>query len=381
MKRTALVWCVLALSVVAAANRDERIAITSPGSDTIVSGATQLAAAVSPEGGVQSVSFFVNGRLVCTAEQPPFGCPWDPGAVVRSHHVRVVAAFASGRRLVANVRTKDLGYAERTRVEAVLVPVIVTSRGRFVRGLKKQDFEVFENGVPQPVTAFANEDTPLNLVFAIDISGSMEGSLDEVKPAVRQLLTKLRPTDAVTLLGFNDTPFVVAERERDPATRESAVDLLASWGGTALYDATVRALDMVSGQWGRKGVILFSDGDDRHSLTRRETAMARVQASDAMLYTIGFGSGATVPTLRTSLEGYAGSTGGRAFFPRASRELDPIFTDIVSELSNQYVLAYVPADTKRDGAWREIKVRVRSGKYDVRARQGYRAEGTRRAGR
>lgn len=381
MKLTALVLCALALSAAPAANRDERIAITSPGPDTIVSGATQLAAAVSPEGGVRSVSFFVNGRLVCTAERPPFGCAWDPGAIVRSHHVRVVAAFASGRRLVANVRTKDLGYAERTRVEAVLVPVIVTSRGRFVRGLKKHDFEVFENGAPQPVTAFANEDTPLNLVFAIDISGSMEGSLGEVKPAVRQLLAKLRPTDAVTLLGFNDTPFVVAERERDPATRENAVELLASWGGTALYDATVRALDMVSGQWGRKGVILFSDGDDRHSLTRREAAMARVQASDAMLYTIGFGSGATVPTLRSSLEGYAGSTGGRAFFPGEPRELDSIFTDIVSELSNQYVLAYVPTDTRRDGAWREIKVRVRSGKYDVRARLGYRAEGTRRAGR
>jgi Ca-activated chloride channel homolog len=381
MKLTALLGSVLLLSATGAANREEAIAITSPGPDTIVSGAARLAAIVSPEGSVRSVSFYVNGRLVCTAEHPPFGCAWDPGAVVRSHHVRVVAAFASGRRLVANVRTKDLGYTERTRVEAVLVPVIVTSRGRFVRGLKKQDFEVFENGVAQSVSAFANEDTPLNLVFAIDISGSMDGALGDVKPAVRQLLAKLRPTDAVTLLGFNDTPFIVAERERDPATRENAVELLTSWGGTALYDATVRALDMVSREWGRKGVILFSDGDDRHSLTRRETATARVQASDAMLYTIGFGAGATVPTLRSSLENYAGSTGGRAFFPRESSQLDSVFTDIVSELSNQYVLAYVPTDTRRDGTWREIKVRVRSGKYDVRARLGYRAEGTRRAGR
>jgi VWFA-related protein len=381
MRLAAPFIAVVALGAGPAATRDETIAITSPNPETIVSGATRLAAAVTPESGVRSVSFYVNGRLVCTAERPPFGCAWDPGAVVRSHHVRVVAAFASGRRLVANVRTKDLGYAERTRVEAVLVPVIVTSRGRFVRGLKPQDFEILENGVPQSITAFADEDTPLNLVFAIDISGSMEGSLDEVKPAVRQLLAKLRPTDAVTLLGFNDTPFIVAERERDPATRENAVELLASWGGTALYDATVRALDLVSRDWGRKGVIIFSDGDDRHSLTRREAATARVQGSDAMLYTIGFGSGATVPTLKASLEGYAGSTGGRAFFPRQSRELDSIFTDIVSELSHQYVLAYVPKDAARDGAWRAIKVRVRSGKYDVRARQGYRAEGTRRAGR
>ena len=86
--------------------------------------------------------------------------------------------------------------------------------------------------------------------------------------------------------------------------------------------------------------MIFSDGDDRNSLTRRETAMARVQASDAMLYTIGFGAGATVPQLRSSLETYARSTGGRAFFPRQTRELDGIFDEIVAELANQYVLSY-----------------------------------------
>ena len=73
---------------------------------------------------------------------------------------------------------------------------------------------------------------------------------------------------------------------------------------------------MVSREWGRKGVVIFSDGDDRHSLTPREIAMARVQASDAMLYTVGFGGGATVPALRGSLETYARSTGGRPFFPK-----------------------------------------------------------------
>jgi len=358
--------------------------ITSPTPDSIVSGVIRLEAAVTPEQqlpAVQSVTFFVNGRLVCTVERPPFGCSFNPGDVVRGHHVRVVATLTDGRRLIDNVRTKDLGYVEKVRTEAVLVPVIVRHNGEFVRGLRQQDFELFEDGVAQPISSFVNENAPLDLVLAVDISGSMESALPDVKAAVRQLLSKLRPGDAATLVGFNDTFFVAAEREKDRKTREEAVDLLTSWGGTALYDATVRALDMVSREWGRKGVVIFSDGDDRHSLTPRETAMARVQASDAMLYTVGFGGGATVPALRTSLESYARSTGGRAFFPRTVKELDGVFDEVVTELANQYVLSYSSTNLKTDSAWRNIKVLVRKGKYDVRARRGYPANGPQRGGR
>ena len=247
---------------------------------------------------MQTVSIFVNGRLQCTRERPPFGCVWDAGPVLRGHHVRVVALLKSGERLVANVRTKDLGYAERVRAEAVLVPVIVTRGGKFVRGLKQRDFQVFEDGVAQPLASFVSEDAPLDLVLGVDISGSMEHALADVKLAVKQLLSKLRPGDAATIVGFNDTTFVVAERESDVRVREDAVDLLAPWGGTALYDATVRTLDLVSKEWGRKGVVIFSDGDDRHSLVSRDAALARVHASDAMLYTIGFGGGAVVPRLQ-----------------------------------------------------------------------------------
>ncbi len=368
---------------IAAGGQPPLLRIISPASDAIVSGPTRLEVLIAPEQvlpTVQSVRFFVNGRLVCTAERPPFGCTWDPGEVVRSHHVRVVATLTDGHRLIDNVRTKDLGYTEKVRTDAVLVPVIVTQHGQFVRGLKQQDFEVFEDSVRQPIASMVSEDAPLELVLAIDISGSMEHSLADVKLAVKQLLSKLRPGDAATLLGFNDTTFVLAEREQDQRAREDAVELLSSWGGTALYDATVRVLDLVSREWGRKGVVIFSDGDDRNSLTRRETAMARVQASDAMLYTIGFGGGATVPGLRSSLESYARSTGGRPFFPRNAKDLDGVFDDIVTELANQYVLSYSPTNLKQDNSWRNIKVQVRKGKYNIRARRGYRAI-SQRAGR
>ena len=372
------------VSVASGASQTSALRIISPSADTIVSGSTRIAIAIEPSSeaaAVQKVTFFADGRVACTVERPPFTCLWEAGDVVRGHHFRVVASLPDGRRLVDNVRTKDVGYVERVNAEAVLVPMVVTQGGQFVRGLKQADFEVFEDGIRQPIDSLVSEDAPLDLVLAIDISGSMEHALVEVKPAVKQLLSKLRPGDAATLVGFNDTTFVVSERERDWRAREQAVELLTSWGGTALFDATVRTLDLVSRETGRKGIVIFSDGDDRNSLTRRDVAMARVQASDAMLYTVGFGAGATVPQLRTSLETYAKSTGGRPFFPKQTRELDGIFDEIVSELSNQYVLSYSPTNQKHDGKWRQIKVRVRKGNYDVRARQGYRANGPQRAGR
>ena len=367
----ALVW----IASIASGAQTPALRIVLPLADAVVSGTTRLEATIAPPADVQLVSFYVNGRLVCTAERAPFACTWDAGGIVRGHHIRVVAALADGRRLVDNRRTKDLGYTERVRADAVLVPVIVSHRGEFVRGLKKQDFQIFEDGVAQPVASLVSEDAPLDLVLAVDISGSMEHALGEVKASVKQLLSKLRPGDAATLVGFNDTIFVVAEREKDRKAREDAVELLTSWGGTALYDATVRTLDLVSREWGRKGVVIFSDGDDRHSLTPREAAMARVQTSDAMLYTVGFGAGATAPALRNSLENYARSTGGRPFFPRQVKDLDGAFDVIVAELANQYVLSYSSTNLRQDGKWRNIKVQVRKGKYDIRARRGYRAHG------
>jgi Ca-activated chloride channel homolog len=385
--KPACITCLGALALLSAAplaRQGSALRITAPAADMIVSGTTRIEVAIDPPAeaaNVRTINFSVNGRIACTVERPPFTCAFEPGDVVRGYHIRVVATLKDGRRLVDNLRTKEIGYAERIRASAVLVPLIVTDGGIFVRGLKQQDFELFEDGVKQPIASLVSDNVPLDLVLAIDVSGSMERALVDVKPAVKQLLSRLRVGDAATVVGFNDTMFVAAEREKDRLTRENAVDLLTSWGGTALYDATVRTLEMVSRETGRKGIVIFSDGDDRNSLTRRETAMERVQASDAMLYTIGFGGGATIPQLRASLESYARSTGGKPFFPKDTSELDAVFTEIVSELANQYVLSYSPLNSKQDGKWRNIKVRVRKGNYDIRARQGYLAGNPQQAGR
>ncbi len=232
--------CALTISV--SGRQSATLRIISPDHETVVSGPTRFAVSIEPASAistVRTVTFTVNGRLACTVEKPPFACSWDPGDVVRAYQVRVVAALADGSTLKNSVWTKDLGFTEHARTEAVVVPVIVTHGGQFVRGLKQKDFEVVEDGVKQSIATLVDENSPLDLVLAIDVSGSMEHALPDVKVAVKQLLSRLRTGDAATIIGFNDTMFLAAEREKNQAERERAVDLLESWGGTSLYDATV----------------------------------------------------------------------------------------------------------------------------------------------
>src|SRR3954466_12498575 len=253
---------VMAACAVRLAAQAPSLEIVSPKADTVVLGTTRLEAVLAGGSAAgEKIAFFVDGKTVCAPVAPPYVCTFDAGPTAREHHVRVVAYLGDGGRVAANVRTKDIGYTERVAVDAVQVPVVVTSGNRFVRGLKLADFTVSEDDVPQKAESLAAEDMPLDLVVAIDISGSMTDAIDGVKRAVKQLLGKLRPGDAATLIGFNETTFTVAERETDQRAREEAVDLLSPWGGTALYDASIKALDLVQRRAGRKGVVIFSDGD------------------------------------------------------------------------------------------------------------------------
>jgi Ca-activated chloride channel family protein len=348
------------------------LAIRQPAEGFAAVGVNPIVVAVTPEDRVTSVTIYVDGRELCTIKQAPWSCRWDAGRDIRQHHIRTVATLTSGRRLVANRRTKGIDVNEAVEVTAVQVPVIVTGPdGRFVRGLKRDSFTLFEDGRKQRIETLIDESLPLELIAAVDISGSMEGSMPQVQDALRRLLTSLKPRDTTTLLGFNDTMFVLAERESDEALRSAAVEGLVPWGGTAFYDATVKSLELVSQQAGRRGVIIFSDGDDRHSVGRRDESLRRIEEGQVVVYTVGFGDGSSAQ-FRETLTAFAKASGGRAFFPREASDLNEAFTSILEELSLQYILSYV-SDASETGGWRKLEIKAACEGCRVRAREGYRA--------
>jgi Ca-activated chloride channel homolog len=350
-----------------------QLRILSPGNDEYLSGPTRLRASVTPTEAALGITFFVDGRQVCALTHPPFECDWDAGRAIAEHQVRAVATLTGSGRVVQTVRTKSVGYTEHVNVDVVQVTVTVSDgRGKFVRGLPQSAFHVSEDGRAQSISHFTSEDVPLELVVAIDISGSMAPAMVKLKLAVKEFLGDVPPKNLVTLLGFNDSIFTLTRKTSDPADRVKAVDRLAPWGSTALYDVILRGVEMLGRQTGRKALVVFTDGEDQGSHATLSDVERRLQASDVTLYMIGQGRGVTLESLKRIMERLSNPTGGRALFTDNIDTLHDAFADLLDELANQYLLGYAPLNTAHDDAWRRIKVDV-DGHHDVRARQGYRA--------
>jgi len=351
----------------------EAVQILSPGEDAYVAGPTMLRARVDATGAVQSVIFYVDGRQVCAFSRAPFECEWDAGPTVNEHDVRVVATFAGGRRAVRNVRTKGVAYTESVDVDVVQVTATVTDgRGHFVRKLPASAFHIFEDGRAQSVSHFESEDVPLDLVVALDISGSMTSAMPKLKQAAKEFLAAVPSKDKVTLLAFNDSIFTVAVGATNPVERARGIDRLAAWGPTALYDVIMRGVDVLGRKAGRKALVVFTDGEDQGSRAPIDEVERRLQASDVTLYMIGQGRGTSLEALKKVMRRLSQPTGGRPLFMEKIDELHEAFAELLDELSNQYLLGYSPTNTKRDDTLRRIKVEI-DGRYSVRARDAYRA--------
>jgi VWFA-related protein len=366
----------LAATMLHAFVQTAQLRITSPTDSTYLAGEVLLRAAIEPSSAVSAVvdvTFFAEGTKVCAVAAPPFECQWDAGARIKSHQIRVVATLKNGERLVQTVTTRNLEYVENVDVDVVQLAVVVTDdRGRFVPDLKQSDFQISEDGMAQKISSFSGERTPLELVAAIDVSSSVTEALPDMKAAATRFLGGLEAADQATVVGFNDSIYTLARRSTDQAIRERAIGRLRAWGGTALYDAIVHSIDVLARQSGRRAIVLFTDGEDQNSHAPMGTAIAQVEASDAMIYVVGQGRAVHSKDLQKLLHRIATTSGGRAFFSNTRQKLDEAFGEILDDLHHQYLISYPAPDDQRDGKWHSITVKAGGGKYKVRARHGYR---------
>jgi Ca-activated chloride channel homolog len=367
---------IAALAVILVAQgREPAIAIAMPRTGSYVSGPVTIQVTLDPAPvGPVRVTIYGDGRLVCTVDRAPWQCPWDAGDAVVAHELRAVAVLGTGQKLVHTVRTADAGYTERANVDAVQVTVTVKDGdGNNISGLTKDQFRVFEDDVRQPIDYFAGGNAALEVATAIDVSGSMTDAMPQLKHSVKAFLAALRPSDQVSLLAFNDNIFSLTRASTDVAARARAVDRLEAWGGTALYDVTVKATEQLGRQRGRRALVIFTDGEDTSSRTTLPYVEGRLERSDAVIYCIAQGRGTTLANLQAVLQRLAKKSGGRAFFTDDIARLGDAFNEILDELAHQYLLSYAPRTVERDGAWHRIRVEVPGKAYTVRAREGYRA--------
>ena len=368
----AAVLLVLAALLCGQAQSAPTLRFASPTDETYASGLVVLRVIVDGDSAsslIEDVTFFADGRQVCVVPGTTPQCKWDAGPQLTTHAIRAVARLKSGGRLIANVRTKDAGYVEAVSVDAVLANAVVTEGGRFVKGLTRDDFKIFDDGRERPVTSFQSNEAPLEVVLALDVSASMSTALADVKAAAEGFLRALRPQDRVTVVAFNNALFTLS-RGVTGTEALPALNKLTAWGATALYDVIVRSLQLLSRQPGKHALVIFSDGDDSASQATLDQVRKLVADSDAMLMAVGLGRGSTVNELKEKLESLADASGGRVLFAEKSDELTESFAKVVEDLINQYTLGFEP---QRDGRDHQIRVQVPGRGVRVRARRVYTA--------
>lgn len=245
---------------------------------------------------------------------------------------------------------------------------VVDARGNPVTGLTRADFTVLEDGMPQPLSAFAAGDFPLSVAIGIDRSFSMTRVLPTELSAARTFLGDLRPQDQSTLIAIGSEIETLAPLSSDRAAQLRALDALRPWGTTGLHDAIVASIDAIQPAKGRRALVLLSDGNDRYSTASAGDALDRARKSDVMIYPVAIGNGRA--TLFPQL---AALTGGRSFSTREPAQLDAVAHQIASELHHQYLLGYSPSKPIVAGQneWRAITVQVNRPNVTVRARDGY----------
>ena len=289
---------------------------------------------------------------------------------------------------------------------------VTDARGRFVHGLTKDDFLVYEDGEPVEVTHFDNERVPVSLGIALDTSGSMDGrKMETARHALdRFLYDLLGPDDEFFLYRFDYTPVLLQDWTTSPDRLSRAIREIRPRGGTALYDAVAESVPRIAeGRHRKKALLILSDGNDTNSETDDRDVRSLIRETEALVYAIGIdarsqrgrwvGGGPLrppefgpfpipgrgrrprlpggnlfqrVPEERVNvgaLRDLTDDSGGRTELVR-NDDLDPATAGIARELSRQYYLAY-PAQHARDGRWHSIRVEIRNPEYRVRARRGY----------
>ena len=279
---------------------------------------------------------------------------------------------------------------EEIRIETELVNLSVQVIDRFNRPistLRKEDFKIFEDRVPQTITYFSQEEVPTNYALVIDNSGSLRFQLEKVIEASKTIVSTNRPEDETGVIRFVSTEKIEILQDFT-SSREDLNDALDNMfiegGPTSIIDAVYLSAQKVddykktrsSADRKRRALILVSDGEDRSSYYKEEQLFKMLDEADVQIYAIGFiddldNDGNFIrkspqKKAKNFLSRLATQTGGKSYFPKSVAELPTIAKDIARELRTQYLLSYEPTNLEKDGALRNIKVDVKQGPNDQR---------------
>ena len=281
------------------------------------------------------------------------------------------------------LRKEGEGYILRTDVEEVSLNCSVLDGNRLAPDLKKENFQVFEDGVKQKLISFQHTDLPVSIALVVDNSGSMGRKRPSVNKSALDLIAASNPQDETFVVNFSDEAIIDQDFTSNVNKLREGLSHIEAKGGTALYNAVVASADKLATDAKRpkQVIILITDGEDNASDYNLEQTIRRVQQlSGPVIYTIGllFGdedmSRSEVKEARHALEMLSSETGGMAFFPKNIEQVDQIAAEVARDIRNQYTLGYHSTKPTTEPGFRRVEVRAEGkgqGKLIVRTRTGY----------
>jgi len=282
---------------------------------------------------------------------------------------------------------KDKGYTLSVETLEVQLPISVLDKeGRPVNGLTKDHFQIFEDKVQQTIKTFKHEDIPLSIGLIIDNSGSMRNKRERVNSAALAFVRESNPEDETFIVNFDDSAYLEQDFTGSIGDLIDALDNIDARGETALYDAVYLSADHVkAGKKDKRALLLITDGEDNVSKYGINKVFEALKQSKVTLYAIGLleendqrgGLFKKSPSKKAKedLEKFAEITGGQSFFPKNLDEVEELVKHIAHDLRNHYTVSYTPTNTKLDGSYRDITVKVNPpknlGKLTWHTKQGY----------
>jgi VWFA-related protein len=267
--------------------------------------------------------------------------------------------------------------------EVLLDCTVIDEKGRPVLDLRKGDFRVWEDGVPQATTSFIHQDQPVSMGILIDNSGSMLDKRSAVNAAAMKLLTESNQRDAAFVVNFNDRAYLDQGFTVDRVALNRGVSHFDSRGTTALYDAVAASADELAhhAKQRKQVLLIITDGADNASRLTLRDAVRRVQGlAGPVVYTIGLlydSDPKEIQKARGDLETLSTETGGIAYFPRSLDDVSEIASEVARDIRNQYVVGYHSTKAASLGGYRQVHVEAYAPGHKgltVRTRRGYYAQ-------
>ncbi|HEY4591206.1 MAG TPA: VWA domain-containing protein, partial [Thermoanaerobaculia bacterium] len=325
----------------------------------------------APDGGaVERVEFFLNEAKVATLYQPPWEQPIVLPKSEALGYVRAVAYLPDGsstENLVFINAPEDMAEVSINFVE--LFTSVLDKQKRPVEGLEQKDFTVVEDGTRQEISRFEKvTNLSIHAVVALDVSASMEKSLDKAKQAALEFFQRtVRPKDRASVITFNDHPNLTVKFTNDVPALAAGLAGLKAERGTALYDSVIFTLYYFTGVKGQRALVLISDGKDEGSRFTWEDALDYARRAGVTIYSIGLGDDVD----KRKLSKLSEETGGRAFFLKNVDDLAGIYASVEQELRSQYLIGYQSTNTSGGNTFRSVDLKVGKPGLEAKTIRGY----------